>query len=114
MKKLILTSLLLIAFGSNAQDFDKPKLDSLLSLIDDNQKGMGSLSIFENGKEVYQHTIGYASIKDSIKSDQSTKYRIGSISKTFTTSIVLELIEEQKLTLDTRSLWNGCFSSSFW
>jgi len=102
MRKTLSFFLLLIAFSINAQDFNKSKLDSLFSLIDDNHKGMGSISIFENSKEVYQNTIGYVSIEDSIKSNQSTKYRIGSISKMFTASIILGLIEDQKLAMDTK------------
>ena len=69
-------------------------MDSLFSLIESNQKGMGSISIFEDGKEVYSNAFGYANIEENKKASTNTKYRIGSISKMFTASIIMKLIEE--------------------
>lgn len=63
---------------------------------------MGSVSVFKNGLEVYQKSIGYADAEKNLKASASTKYRIGSISKTFTAAIVMQLVEEGKLALDTR------------
>lgn len=103
MKKfIILPALFLLTLSSCSQDFDKTKMDSLFSTIERNQKGMGSISIFKNGNEVYQKAYGYADLEDSIRATAKTKYRIGSISKSFTSSIIMQLIEENKLNLDTR------------
>lgn len=86
----------------NAQTLNKAKLDSLFSIIDSNNKSMGSFAIFENGKEIYSNSIGIIDLKTKIKSNPLTKYRIGSISKTFTSVIILQLMEEGKLTPDTK------------
>ncbi len=104
-KKFLFSCLILVfSINTQAQDlqFDSKKLDKFLSLIEDNNKGMGSLSIFKDGKEVYQKTIGLADVENKIKADQATIYRIGSISKTFTASIIMQMINEKKLTLDTK------------
>ncbi|SHN15920.1 CubicO group peptidase, beta-lactamase class C family [Cyclobacterium lianum] len=82
-------------------DYDKAKMDSLFSLIEENQKGMGSLSIFRDGEEVYQRAFGYADVQGNIKATPDTKYRIGSISKLFTATLILKLIDEGKLRLET-------------
>lgn len=82
--------------------FDRAKMNALFALIEKNQKGMGSISISKNGTEVYQHSFGYADLKDSIRASGNTKYRIGSISKTFTAAIILQLIDEKKLTTETK------------
>lgn len=82
--------------------FDRAKMDALFALIERNQKGMGSLSISKDGAEVYQHSFGYADLEDSIRASANTKYRIGSISKTFTAAIILKLIDEKKLTTETK------------
>ncbi|MGB5608666.1 serine hydrolase domain-containing protein [Eudoraea sp.] len=74
-------------------------MDKLFSLIESKQKGMGSISIFEKGEEMYQNSFGYASIEENIKAINKTKYRIGSISKTFTAAIIMSLIENGKLSL---------------
>ncbi|MEQ8471763.1 MAG: serine hydrolase domain-containing protein [Marinoscillum sp.] len=86
----------------NSLQFDRQKLDKFLSLVEENDKGMGSLSIFQDGKEVYQKTIGHANKEKNIKATPETVYRIGSISKTFTATLVMMLVEEGKLSLDQK------------
>lgn len=103
MKKYTLLFLFIsLAAGLYAQDFDRPKMDSLFTLIDANQKGMGSISIFSKGEEVYQRSIGYADVDMGLAANASTKYRIGSISKPFTSVIIMQLIDEGKLALDSK------------
>ena len=102
MKYRILAILSLISCSLTAQQFDKVKLDSLFNTIDQNQQGMGSGSIFLDGEEVYQKAIGYASIDTNIKATAATKYRIGSISKTFTATIIVKLVEQGALNLNTK------------
>jgi CubicO group peptidase (beta-lactamase class C family) len=63
---------------------------------------MGSISIFKEGKEVYQNCFGYISIEEQLPIRKHTKFRIGSISKTFTATIIKQLVEQDKLTLDTK------------
>ncbi|MFD2564761.1 serine hydrolase domain-containing protein [Aquimarina rubra] len=99
MKKVIIA--LLIGTTIQAQTFNKAKIDSLFNLIKENNKGMGSISIFQNGNEVYHNSIGYADIKNKIESNQNTRYRIGSITKTFTATLIMQLVDENKLSLDT-------------
>jgi len=101
MKKSFITSiLLLITSICLAQELDTQKLDSLFDLLESHNKFMGSLAVSQNGKSLYQKTIGYVNIEDSIKSNHSTKYRVGSISKMFTASLILKAVEENKLALD--------------
>jgi len=78
------------------------KLDTFFSLIASNNKGMGSISFFQDSEEIYQKTIGFSNIKNQIKSNKRTKYRIGSITKTFTATILMQLVDEDKLSLDTK------------
>ncbi len=72
------------------------KLDSLISKIERHEKGMGSISISENGKEVYQKAYGYENIEQEIRASEKTKYCISSITKSFTATIIMQLIEENK------------------
>jgi CubicO group peptidase (beta-lactamase class C family) len=103
MKNIYSTFILIFfALASFSQNFDKAKMDSLFATIESHQKGMGSVSIFVDGKPVYQNTIGYADIETGLRANAGTKYRIGSISKTFTAVIIMQLIDEDKLTLDTK------------
>src|ERR1035437_1358216 len=106
MKNTIFTAILFTAlsFGTvYAQNFDKPKLDRLLDTLAHKEKAMGSLTLSKNGKVIYSRAIGYSSISETGKKPSTTltKYRIGSISKMFTTTMIFQLVEEGKLKLAT-------------
>jgi D-alanyl-D-alanine carboxypeptidase len=62
---------------------------------------MGSLSIVKDGKVLYSRAIGYSQINGTEKKPLTTanRFRIGSITKTFTAAIILQLVDEGKLNL---------------
>lgn len=106
MKTKILTTTLLIglSFGTIfSQSFNKPKLDSLMDVLAEKNRAMGSLTISKNGVVVYSRAIGYSYISgnEKLPATNQTKYRIGSISKMFTATMVFQLIEDGKLSLTT-------------
>jgi len=85
----------------SAQTLDTSKMDSLFNLLDTNSKGMGSFSIFSDGNEVYKKSFGFSDVSNNKRATNFTKYRIGSISKTFTATVIMQLIEEGKISLNT-------------
>jgi len=104
MRLFLAFSFLLFVFNvSLAQPFNTKKLDSLLTTLSDNSMAMGSLAISKNGKIIYERAFGNALLKESedVPATVDTKYRIGSISKTFTAVLIFQLIEEKKLHLTT-------------
>jgi D-alanyl-D-alanine carboxypeptidase len=110
MKAKILITILLTGISVGiacSQPFNKVKLDSLLNTLAENNKAMGSLTLSKNGTVIYSKAFGYSLIsdKEKIPSSNLTKYRIGSITKMFTTTMIFQLVEEGKLklteTLDT-------------
>ncbi|MBT8220821.1 MAG: beta-lactamase family protein [Bacteroidia bacterium] len=102
MKYIVTLLVLSLSLQIDAQSLDKEKLNAFFDLVETNQKNMGSLSIFKGGKEVYQRSIGFSDVEQNMKANANTKYRIGSISKTFTAVIIMQLLEEEKLRLDTK------------
>ncbi len=94
--------ILISVSGLFSQDLNKPKLDSLFTILSQKNKAMGSIAISRNGEVIYQKTIGYSNVDKKQEANFNTKYRIGSISKMFTTVLIFQLIEEGKLTLETR------------
>lgn len=100
MKITITTLLLLWVSTFFAQDFNHQKMDSLFSILESNKKFMGSIALSHNGKTIYSHSAGYSNLADSIKAGRLTKYRIGSISKVFTATLILKAAEEAKLSLE--------------
>ena len=92
-----------LSFSSQAQTLNKAKLDSLLTALSTHDKAMGSLTISQNGAVVYSRAIGYETLSDATKipATPATHYRIGSVSKMFTATMILQLVEEGKLALTT-------------
>jgi D-alanyl-D-alanine carboxypeptidase len=61
---------------------------------------MGSLAISQNGKVIYNKAIGKADIETNKDISTESKFRIGSISKTFTATLIFKAIDEKKITLN--------------
>lgn len=101
MKKLILL-IAFLTFATSTYSLDKEKLNKLMNTLDANNRAMGSLSIAKDGNEIYSKAIGFENVSSETKATTKTKYRIGSISKTFTAVIVMNLIEDGKLSLGTK------------
>lgn len=85
-----------------SQTFDKEKLDNYFQALEKSDKFMGSVAVSENGKIVYTKSIGFSDIETNTKPNENTKYRIGSISKSFTSVLILKAVEEKKLSLETK------------
>jgi D-alanyl-D-alanine carboxypeptidase len=106
--KILLLALLTLALftAGYAQSPDKAKLDQFFDRLAEKNKAMGSLAITKEGNVLYTNAIGYSQINGTEKKPltAATRYRIGSITKMFTASMIFQLIEEGKLKLtDTLS-----------
>ncbi|UCF60712.1 MAG: beta-lactamase family protein [Anaerolineaceae bacterium] len=60
----------------------------------------GTVLVAERGEVIYEKAIGYANREWSIPNALDTRFRIASLSKQFTKVLVLQLVEEGKLSLD--------------
>ncbi|HMV83667.1 MAG TPA: serine hydrolase domain-containing protein [Blastocatellia bacterium] len=62
---------------------------------------MGSLTIAQDSKVVYSRAIGYAQIEGTTKKTltSTSRFRIASIGKMYTSAMVMQLAEEKKLKL---------------
>ncbi|MBT0811113.1 beta-lactamase family protein [Litoribacter ruber] len=83
-----------------AQDFDREKLDRYFEALEQNDKFMGSVAVSQNGELIYTKSVGFCDLENNEKPDQDSKYRIGSISKTFTAVLTLLAVEHDRLQLD--------------
>jgi len=89
----------LTALTAFAQTPDKTKLDQYFAALEANNKFSGSVAISQNGKTIYTRSVGLYDHEKGLKTNENTKFRIGSISKTFTAALVLKAAEENKLKL---------------
>ena len=79
MKNKIFTSILLTGLSLGtvySQNLNKPKLDSLLNILTEKNKAMGSLTISKNGAVLYSRAIGYSFISDNEKISATEKTRV--------------------------------------
>lgn len=96
MKRLFL--LLILHFfaiiSSQSTDYKK-SIDSLMNYFQENNAFSGSVSLQKDGQTIYKGEF-------NTFPDSTDAYRIGSITKIFTAVVTFQLIEEGKLTLDTK------------
>ena len=85
-----------------AQQTKFQKIDSLLTYLYSNNKFMGSIAIRDNDKIVFAKGYGFADVETNKKLDANTKLKIGSITKTFTATMIMQLVDEKKLTIETK------------
>jgi D-alanyl-D-alanine carboxypeptidase len=101
--KILFATLLTLALftDGHAQTLDKAKLDQFLDRLAEKNKGMGSLTLAKDGNVLYSRSFGYSQINGNEKKPLTaeTKYRIGSITKTFTAVMIFQLVEEKRLRL---------------
>ncbi|MBL7751616.1 MAG: beta-lactamase family protein, partial [Chitinophagaceae bacterium] len=102
MRKLMLGLLTLVIVSMGyTQTIDKEKLDQLFDRLLEKNKGMGSIVIAKEGRIVYERAFGYSLMDGPTKTPitSNTRFRISSITKTYTAVMILQLVEEGKLKL---------------
>lgn len=101
--KILFTTVMGLAVltAGYAQTLDKAKLDELFNRIAEKNKGMGTVVVAKDGKVIYTRSVGYSQIGEGIKKPltETSRYRIGSITKMFTAAMIMQLVEEGKLKL---------------
>ena len=98
---VILTFCFLIVLSSFAQDIQRVKLNDYFSSLDKNNKFMGSVCASREGQNIYSKSIGFSNIELETKANNNTTYKIGSISKSFTATMIFQAVEKGKLKLST-------------
>lgn len=98
-KVVFLFVIIACTMGVQAQDFDQAKLDKYFQALNENNKFMGSVSVFQNGNEIYSYAVGFADVDRQIANGELSKYCIGSISKMFTAVMIFQTIDAGELSL---------------
>ncbi|MFC3093431.1 class A beta-lactamase-related serine hydrolase [Alteromonas sediminis] len=101
MQKLILclAILLPLSFNVAGAEFNKKGLDAFFNALDVNEKAMLGVTVRQDNTLLYQRNIGFSQVEKGIKADANTAYRVGSITKTFTAVMIMQLIEDNTLRL---------------
>ena len=101
MKSFVLGTLIVIASQVSAFAQDKArKIDELVTLYHNYGQFNGAALVAENGKVIYKKGVGLANMEWNTPNEPDTKFRLGSITKQFTATLILQLVEEGKIKLD--------------
>src|SRR6185503_7383232 len=76
------------------------KIQELLALAHKYRQFNGSALVAENGKVTYKGAFGMANMEWNIPNTPETRFRLGSITKQFTATLILQLVEQGKIKLD--------------
>lgn len=86
-----------------AKDIEVPAIENITSIndivqayVNDETTKALSIGIYDNGKTTY-YNYGICSDENPVPPDNQTIYEIGSITKTFTTAALVQLVEEGKV-----------------
>ena len=77
------------------------QIEKLLSTYEKYGQFNGSVLVSNQGKVIYKKGFGMANMEWDIPNEPNTKHRLGSITKQFTAMLILQLVAEGKLDLQT-------------
>ena len=83
-----------------SQEYNFDKLHDYFDVLEENNKFMGSVAISKGDSLIFTRSVGYLDFEINKKINSRSKFRIGSISKTFTSVLILKAEEDGKLNLD--------------
>ena len=93
IKKISLTIIIGITFlNSYSQKLNIIKLDGLLNALKEKNLFMGSIAVSKNGNIIFNKSIGKADIENNTDFSFKTKFRIASVTKIFTSVMMLKAI----------------------
>ncbi|MCJ8211206.1 beta-lactamase family protein [Mucilaginibacter sp. RS28] len=73
------------------------KLDSLFNTLDTARKFNGNVLVAEKNKVVYSRSVGFSQLNTPKRNTVNSAFQIGSVSKTFTATAVLQLVQQGKV-----------------
>src|SRR5215216_2026843 len=78
------------------------KIQEFLAVAHKYRQFNGSVLVAENGKIIYKGAYGQANMEWNIPNTPDTRFRLGSITKQFTATVILQLVERGKIKLDAK------------
>ncbi|MCE2495593.1 MAG: beta-lactamase family protein [Flavobacteriales bacterium] len=101
-RQLLAIEFVLFSAAIFAQDFNTQQLSNYLDTLNAHQRASGALALRADGKLLFSKSIGVRNTDESgnVAPDDKTAFRIGSISKTFTAVMIMQLVQKGDVSLD--------------
>lgn len=97
--QLLIAIILLVTSPVVAQQ-KADKIDALIKQYVANRQFNGTVLVAEQGKVIFKKGYGMANMEWAIPNTPDTKFRLGSITKQFTSMLIMQLVEKGKIKLD--------------
>ena len=99
---LLLFISLFVAQSTIFAQSNSEKIDQLIKTYQEYGQFNGTVLVAEKGKVILRKGYGMANMEWDIPNQPDTKFRIGSVTKQFTASLIMQLVEEGKIKLDSK------------
>lgn len=80
----------------------KAQIEKLIQKYADYGQFSGSILVAEKGKVIFKKGYGLANMEWEVANSPITKFRIGSLTKQFTSMLIMQLVQENKIKLNTK------------
>ena len=84
-----------------APDANAPRINEIIQVYAGQGRFQGSVLVAIDGEVVYRKAFGLADVERGIDNTLGTRHGIGSLAKSFTAAIILQLVDEGRLDLET-------------
>ena len=106
MKKAVAVFIALIlginSFGQSSSNIElENNIDALFESYSYYNRFIGNVLISKDNHIIYQKSFGYANVEGHKKNTEKSIFSIASLTKSLTAVVVMKLVEDGKLTLDT-------------
>ncbi len=99
ISKTLFVVLILLGITSKGQTLSD-QIDNLISKYNEYGYFNGSVLIAKQGRVILKKGYGFANYEWDVPNTPSTKFRIGSMTKQFTATLILQLVAQGKINLD--------------
>lgn len=98
----IVTGVALLGVSTLAAADKAQQIDALVRQYAELGQFGGAVLVAESGKVILERGYGLANMEWRVPNTPDTRFRLGSITKQFTATVIMQLVEEGKLSLDAR------------
>jgi CubicO group peptidase (beta-lactamase class C family)/pimeloyl-ACP methyl ester carboxylesterase len=99
MKSVIFLLFITISCKCAIAQSKADKINALVKFYAEQQLFNGSVLVAEKGNVIYKNAVGMANMEWNIPNTTQTKFRVGSVTKQFTSMLIMQLVNEGKINL---------------
>ena len=88
------------SLNTDTSDTPQSAFDQFMTDYIKNHNFNGTILVQQNGKKIYNRSFGFANFQFNVPTTNETKYKIASITKLFTSVLIMQLVDQEKIDLN--------------